>query len=339
MLFDNLKKIKSTSFWYYFIKYFFKPSYEIIWCYLINIHGKILFLLWFMLGNKKILFDNDKYLYEDETIDTLVSVINRDLTQKKINVSIHNLKKNNEKSFNETNSEKKKFKEDITNIISNKTKKKIYDFCFSKKIISIISSYLGVFPILNTVSIYINIPKDIYNIRGSMNWHRDDFGYKSMDIFIPITDINEDNGPFYYVKEKEKLGRFINYSNEIKNPVKGERGKIREENFRFNKNDKSKISKLIGKKGKALFIDSFNCYHKGGHCIKNYRVMLRVTYSTVDTYLTNEDYNYKNIEGLENQIKNNIFNNFILKKRSFIIKRLYIYKFLIKFYRFLSFKI
>ena len=35
-----------------------------------------------------------------------------------------------------------------------------------------------------------------------MNWHRDDFGYRSMDLFIPITDIDKKNGPLYVVKKK-----------------------------------------------------------------------------------------------------------------------------------------
>ena len=38
-----------------------------------------------------------------------------------------------------------------------------------------------------------------------MNWHRDDFGYKSFYLYLFLSDINDDNGPFYCVREKEKL--------------------------------------------------------------------------------------------------------------------------------------
>ncbi len=339
MILKNLKKIKSNIIWYFIIKILIKPIYDIFWSYIINFHGKLLFFFWFMSGNKKFVFKNDKYLHEDESIKYLVDIINKDLSDEKVKKILHNLRNNEDKSINETNSEKKKFKEDITNKIDDKTKNEIYNFCLSKKTISIISSYLKVLPILNNISIYINVPKDIEDIRGSMNWHRDDFGYRSMDIFIPITDINEDNGPFFCVREKEKLGRFINYSNEIKNPIKGNRGKIIDKNFRFDSFDQNKVLKFDGKRGKALFIDSFNCYHKGGHCLKNYRIMLRITYSTVDTYLTNEDYNYHNIQNVKNKVDKNLFNNFILKKKSNIIKKLNIYKFLVRFYRVLSYKI
>ena len=194
-------------------------------------------------------------------------------------------------------------------------------------------------PILNNISVYINIPKDVQDIRGSMNWHRDDFGYKSMDIFVPISDIDDDNGPFYFVKEKEELGRFINYKKEITDPLKGNRGKIKDEHFKFDIHDENKVSKLSGKKGKALFIDSFNSYHKGGHCLKKHRLMLRVTYSTVDTYLTNENYYEKILDEINKSVSKDYFTKFILEKKSNLIKKFKIYKKLVKFYRFLAYKV
>ena len=338
MLINFLKKVKSTWVWYYLIKYFIKPLYNFIWTNFINIHGRGLFFLWFLKGNKKTLFNNDKFLLEDNEIELLAKKILNDFNDIKLSAIIHSLNNNKEKSDNITNSEENKFKEDITNYIEEDTQKLLYEFSLSKKIISIVSSYLKVLPILNNISIYINIPKKNKDIRGSMNWHRDDFGYKSMDIFIPITDIDDQNGPFYCVKKKESLGRFINYGNEVSKPLKGNRGKIKDEHFKFDSKNENEVLKFHGKKGKALFIDSFNCYHRGGHCLKNYRIMLRITYSTVDSYLTNEEYNKDNIDNFIKFSKKNIFYNFILNKKSKIIFKFKIYKFLVKFYRFLSFR-
>ncbi len=338
MFIDSLKKFKSSKAWYIILKLLIKPVYDMIWLNLINFHGRILYLLWFFLDNKKVQFDNDKQILYDEKIKDLSQKIFNNLDESKVNKIIQNLKNYSTKSENLTNTDKKKFKEDITNYIDFDLRKIIFDFCLSRKIISIVSSYLGVMPILNNVSVYINIPNDIKDIRGSMNWHRDDFGYKSMDIFIPISEINDENGPLYCVKEKEKLGRFIHYNNEINNPVRGDRGKIKEEHFKFHSQDKENILKLSGSKGKALFIDSFNSYHKGGHCIKNYRIMLRITYSTVDTYLTNENYHYEIINEIKKDSNKGIFNKYILEKNSWIFKKFKIHKFLVKSYRFLSFK-
>ena len=41
-----LKKIKTTTFWKFFILYLIKPIYNFIWSYIINIHGKILYFYW-----------------------------------------------------------------------------------------------------------------------------------------------------------------------------------------------------------------------------------------------------------------------------------------------------
>lgn len=333
-----LKKFKTSKIWYFILKFSIKPIYDFIWLNFINFHGRILYFIWFMSDNKKALFNNDKLFFSSQELDTLSKKIFDDLDKKKIDEIIHHLKNNNEISENLTNSEEKKFKEDITFSIDANLREEIFKFCLSKKIISIVASYLGVMPILNNISLYINIPNDVENIRGSMNWHRDDFGYKSLDLFVPISDIDEDNGPFYCVKEREQLGRFISYSNEINTPVRGDRGKIEEKYFKFNSGDSNKVIKLSGGKGKALFIDSFNSYHKGGHCLKKFRLMLRITYSTVDTYLTNENY-YSNII---NEIKINhskgIFKKYILEKNSWLIKKFKVYKFLVRSYRFLSFK-
>ena len=34
-----------------------------------------------------------------------------------------------------------------------------------------------------------------------MLWHRDGFGFKCLDLFIPIRKLNEDNGPLFYQKK------------------------------------------------------------------------------------------------------------------------------------------
>ena len=42
--------------------------------------------------------------------------------------------------------------------------------------------------------------------------------------------------------------------------------------------------------------------------------MLRITYSTVDTYLTNENYHYEIINEIKKDFKKGIFNKYILEK-------------------------
>ena len=166
MFINSLKKFKSSKAWYIFLRLLIKPVYDVIWLNLINFHGRILYLLWFFSGNKKIKFDNDKQIFYDEKIEDLSQKIFNNLDENKLNKIIQNLKNCSTKSENLTNTEKKKFKEDITNYIDLDLKKIIFEFCLSKKIISIVSSYLGVMPILNNISVYINIPNDVKDIIG-----------------------------------------------------------------------------------------------------------------------------------------------------------------------------
>ena len=35
-----------------------------------------------------------------------------------------------------------------------------------------------------------------------MLWHKDEFGFKNLDFFMTVFDLDDDNGPFYCVKKK-----------------------------------------------------------------------------------------------------------------------------------------
>ena len=68
MIKENLKKIKKTLFWKFFIQNIFYPIYYIFWQYILNFEAKILYFLWILkkkdfinLENKNsILVNNNK---------------------------------------------------------------------------------------------------------------------------------------------------------------------------------------------------------------------------------------------------------------------------------------
>ena len=132
------------------------------------------------------------------------------------------------------------------------------------------------------ISLNYNIPRKKDNVRGSMLWHKDDLGYKSLDLFMAVSDIDDLNGPFHAVKDKNKLGVLSKFDADIKNLVRGERSKIKLDDFEKFKKEEDIIS-LKGKSGSTMFIDSFSCYHRGGHCIQNPRILLRISYQGVDS--------------------------------------------------------
>ena len=52
------------------------------------------------------------------------------------------------------------------------------------------------------------------------------FGYKSLDLFLNISSVDDESGPLHAVKKNDSLGVYSKSIYEITNPVRGERGKL-----------------------------------------------------------------------------------------------------------------
>ncbi len=66
-----------------------------------------------------------------------------------------------------------------------------------------------------------------------MLWHKDEFGFKSLNIFIAISDIDESNGPLYALSKSDYIDVFKRFESHlnIDNNITGNRGKIEDKNF------------------------------------------------------------------------------------------------------------
>ena len=63
-----IKKIKNTLLWYYVIRFFIFPVYDLIWTNLINFKARFLYFLWFQRKRKYIdLKKNDGVLKVEES--------------------------------------------------------------------------------------------------------------------------------------------------------------------------------------------------------------------------------------------------------------------------------
>ena len=146
-------------------------------------------------------------------------------------------------------------------------------------------------------------------------------------------------------KKKDKLGVFGKIQNIKPNAQKGERNKVLDEEFNkiYTNED---VGSTIGNMGSCLIIDSYNCYHKGGHCNIKDRIMLRFAFDTIDSTVINSDqekYRKKDYFHFCPRIKKSEINNFFLRylffKRSYIFKKLNLSEKLIKLYYLLHYKI
>ncbi len=276
-----ISKFKNTFFWHIILTKLIHPFYKIIWLNLINSEGKYLFLE-FKKENEKdhiINIDEDKpcvIIKNDKTFFDFANKISKQVDHNLILKKIEDQNKNYQKLENNN------YFFSIYEDLNIGTQKEIVEFAKSKRNLSIAANYLGVMPTISKISLYVNFPKDYQKERAAMMWHKDDFGFKSLDFFMPICKLDNDNGAMQFLDKKNKLGVFERVPEHIEDALPKERNKIKTVDFEkyF---DEKKIRSFIGDLGDALLIDSFRIYHRGGKCKKNYRIMFRISYQTPDS--------------------------------------------------------
>ena len=333
-----LKNIKKSYFWIIFLKYILIPVYNIFWEYLLNIQGKLLYIFYKITKKnrdyeKLFIKKNDKIVIRsNEKIKDISNQIAKELDN---NFLLEMENKLNQQSFPEGHylHGKKGHVIDMFPFIEQSLQKKILNFALDSMNVSIVSNYLGVMPTIAKINLNLNIPVQNTSERGPGLWHKDDFGFKSLDLFAPIGELGEDNGPFHYLKKKNDLGVFYKITNTKKNSSRGERNKINLDVFE-KLNEETNVFK--GEPGDGIFIDSFRCYHRGGYCKKNKRIMLRIAYQTPDS--TNMIGRENNFSKIINKNNIDIFSRFILFKYPKIFEKLKLQSFLLKIYRFMHYK-
>ena len=133
-------------------------------------------------------------------------------------------------------SAEKPYQKSLYNKLSQKIKNEIIDLASSDLMITTAAKYMKIFPILTRVDVGHIIPRENTNLRAAMLWHKDTFGFKSLDFFMIITNVDENNGPLICLEKKIKAG--VLKSCVSKNLRRGERGKV----------DLNEFSKIFGRR-------------------------------------------------------------------------------------------
>ena len=335
----NIVLFKQTRAWFVFIKLIIKPLFDILWVNVVNFHGRILGLIYSF--NKKNFYKINKHedvrlVENDPEFQKIVNLINGCMNESFINElknKIENSPSNRDYMPN--------FLINFFPLLPDNVKDEILKFALSEKNIVTATKYLKVLPVIKKLIVYLNIPAPSEE-RGAALWHKDDFGYKSLDLFLAVSDININSGPLYYLKAKKELGVFLKIKNIIKNALPGERNKVTLESF-SNYFDKDKIGALIGKSGTGVFIDSFTTYHRGGYCKSENRIMLRISYQTPDTKRGQQPYNQQEFAyypKIKKKDIKNIFHRYILfKDRNKFLQFIKIDKIILSFIKIFHYKL
>jgi hypothetical protein len=165
---------------------------------------------------------------------------------------------------------------------------RVLEYCLHQELIDLAVGYLGVIPRLAGIQLNLNIPREDLGVEGSKLWHRDGHMYKMLDIYIAISDITPASGPFSAVKQSA-LNRHAGIE-----PVaaRGERdpwkaGRNTDDEV-FKHVDSDDVISLTGPTGTGLLVDSSSSLHKGGHCERDERLMMRISYCTDDCVLPHQ---------------------------------------------------
>tara|TARA_B100000795_G_scaffold268411_1_gene255307 strand:+ start:829 stop:1866 length:1038 start_codon:yes stop_codon:yes gene_type:complete len=279
---QKLVLFKETSLWYYFIKLFFIPIFDFIWVNIINFQGRLLGILFqfkykeFYKINK---YEDFRSIENNPEFERIAKIVKNSINDELINKIKNELEfvKFDDPSKNQYNN----FNKDFFPLLPDDVKKEVVNFALSEKNLLTVTKYLKVLPIIKKIIVYLNVPRSDKE-KGAQLWHKDDFGYKSLDIFLGISDIDTSNGPLYFLKTKNPLGVFFKIKNIVKNALPGERNKVSLNTF-SNYYKENEVGALIGKSGTGIFIDSFTKYHRGGFCKSKDRIMLRISYQTPDS--------------------------------------------------------
>jgi len=137
----------------------------------------------------------------------------------------------------------------------------IMDFVLNPELLGTLSGYYGFLPELCSIALMLSPAND--TVKGSQEAHFDLRDSKHIKVFVPVEDINEDNGPFEFLPRdvSDMVRRKLGVTKKI------------EDDALFSLVPRSDFLKTTIKSGDGLIVDTTNCLHFGGRVRSGYRLM------------------------------------------------------------------
>lgn len=143
------------------------------------------------------------------------------------------------------------------------------NFYLSEEILRIVVQYLGYVPQLYEVYVEKTLPVGEAEPTHSQNWHRDPEEKRTLKVFLYMSDVSVNSGPFTYLKGSAPTvkGR---YSRVFKQKLPLGSYPAEEEVLKIAQSEDLVVA--TGKKGTVIFCDTAGL-HKGGHAKSEHRIM------------------------------------------------------------------
>jgi len=329
----KLTFLRELTLYKILIRFIFYSLFNFFWQYIINFEAKFLYFYWNIKKKNNIFFElnnNDTILIKDnQDFKNISKDISNNLKDKVENVKKKLLSEEFKKEHIERLGKNHvdvtlPYRISVWEHLDKSVQKQIIDFASSDKMISTAARHMKIFPILTRIQVYLNTPRENAEMRGAMYWHKDTFGFKNLDFFMNVSDVDDESGPFYFLNKKIQGSVFMHFKKMRPFDLKGERGKVDLEEFSKYFPD-SLVEKVVGESGTAIFLDSFSTFHRGGFCKSKNRIVLRICYQSHDakyeSQVTNlKEFKYNTDLTFENT-KNIFYRYFYFKEKSAIIKK------------------
>tara|TARA_B100000989_G_scaffold145077_1_gene108122 strand:- start:44771 stop:45724 length:954 start_codon:yes stop_codon:yes gene_type:complete len=189
------------------------------------------------------------------------------------------------KEFNDKILEfKKKYNDIVKDLEKNIHKKNYliqYNFEFNKDIkivadpfVDIATKYLGTLPILDSFQMWFS-PNKSYELEGSKLLHRDPEDFKQLKIFIPVEEIQTNNGPLNVIDKKESK---LLYEDLMKKKIISHRNQKIEDKYARKLNLTN--HKILLKNNECALVDTCASYHFGSRKSSKPRKLIFLHFTT-----------------------------------------------------------
>jgi hypothetical protein len=141
-----------------------------------------------------------------------------------------------------------------------------------KKLLEIVSLYLGMWPRLNAIAAWLNFPS-ADEPKQSQLWHRDPEDLKIIKVFIYLVDVDENRGPFCYIPKTHPFGAGAGTV-----PKHAQKKTITDEEMRAAIPADGWMT-CTGPANTMVLADTVG-YHRGGKPRKGNRILITFTYTS-----------------------------------------------------------
>jgi len=140
------------------------------------------------------------------------------------------------------------------------------------KLLDIVSSYLGMWPRLHAIYVWLNFPT-LDEAKESQLWHRDSEDMRMVKAFIYLVDVDETTGPFSYIPRTQPFGEL---SSRV--PVAADMARITDVEMESVLPRRHWLA-CTGPAGTMILADPIG-YHRGGKPTKGDRILVSFSYTS-----------------------------------------------------------